>query len=224
MSRSLRTLANSCPVLSLLLFAGLACSTGVEMGPPRSTSVVTTVVVQGDAQTVRIGQPLSTAPSITVKDQAGKGMGGVSLTFTVSDGGGSLASGTAVTDAGGAARLPTWTLGSTPGMNTVTVTANGGANPTAQIHATARQTERHEGVTLAANSHIGLAARGFAEYQPQVGLERMIAVFNVAGHSAFEPYVRNVFYDKDSPWRRLQEAFEQPDYAGIERRTCALRK
>ena len=70
------------------------------------------------------GLPLSTAPTFVVKDKDGNPLGGVSVTISVTEGGGSIAnaptkSKTPSTSVG------TWTLGKTIGLNTLTITVSG---------------------------------------------------------------------------------------------------
>src|SRR5712671_5691230 len=125
-------------VLALFGCGGAPTGNTFTDPPPPPAAVATTIEVQGSGQTARIGQALSVAPVVVVKDQTGKTMSSVSVTFVVSTGGGSLAAGSATTGADGAATLPSWTLGTTPGANSVTAAAVGGSNPSAQILATAR--------------------------------------------------------------------------------------
>ncbi len=68
------------------------------------------------------------APAVVVRDGAANPVSGVNVTFTITAGDGSIvpASGNPVsTDANGRAALTTWTLGATPGVNTVTATVAG---------------------------------------------------------------------------------------------------
>jgi cysteine peptidase C11 family protein len=81
-------------------------------------------------------------------------MSGVTVTFAVSAGGGNLSGTSAGTNASGVATLPTWTLGTAPGVNSATATAVGGSNPTAQILATARPPRWTFLVYLAADNNL----------------------------------------------------------------------
>jgi hypothetical protein len=60
-----------------------------------------------------------------VRDAFGNGVVGVTVTFAIASGGGTLTGGTAVTGTGGVAIGPAWTLGPTPGVNTMTATLSG---------------------------------------------------------------------------------------------------
>jgi small subunit ribosomal protein S11 len=63
---------------------------------------------------------------VAVTDAHGNAVSGVAVTFAVSSGAGTLASsGSVVTDSGGIATSPTWTLGTTAGPNLLTATATG---------------------------------------------------------------------------------------------------
>lgn len=76
------------------------------------------VPVQGDAQTAQILSPLPVAPSVKLVDSAGNPRPGVVVTFTPSSGG-RVASPTVSTGADGVASAGTWTLGDTPGTQTL---------------------------------------------------------------------------------------------------------
>lgn len=65
------------------------------------------------------GQPLTTLPVVEVRDGFGGVKSGVLVTFVVTAGGGSVTGATVTTDALGRAALGGWTLGATPGVNTV---------------------------------------------------------------------------------------------------------
>ncbi|HUQ45059.1 MAG TPA: hypothetical protein VM033_00325 [Gemmatimonadaceae bacterium] len=80
--------------------------------------------VAGDKQTALVGLATPTAPTVLVKDASGNPVGGVSVGFAVTAGGGSVAVGTVVTDAAGMAST-VWTLGVVSGANALSVTAAG---------------------------------------------------------------------------------------------------
>ena len=77
----------------------------------------------GDTQTATAGSAVATPPSVIVKDANGNPVGGVTVTFAVASGGGSATGLVAVTDASGIATVGSWTLGATPGPNTLTATS-----------------------------------------------------------------------------------------------------
>lgn len=73
------------------------------------------------------GSPVSPAPSVKVTDGAGNGVGGVSVTFAVTAGGGSVSGESQTTNAAGIATIGSWVLGTTAGSgnNTLTATSAG---------------------------------------------------------------------------------------------------
>lgn len=88
---------------------------------PQALSVVSG---PGDRQAVMTSAAVVTKPSVTVTSN-GAPAPGVTVTFTVSTGGGSVTGGTAVTDANGVATVGSWTLGATPGLNTLMASVAG---------------------------------------------------------------------------------------------------
>jgi Leishmanolysin len=63
------------------------------------------------------GQPVTPAPSVLVLDSFGNPVPGVSVTFTVAQGGGSVTGAVASSNASGVAQVGSWTLGSAAGLN-----------------------------------------------------------------------------------------------------------
>ena len=80
--------------------------------------------VGGDEQQGSSGSPLTAPLVVSLLDQGGSPMAGVTVTFAVTAGGGTLSATTATTDAQGRAAT-TLTLGRAPGPNTVEVTVAG---------------------------------------------------------------------------------------------------
>jgi hypothetical protein len=100
-----------------------ATSSSIEITVGAATQIA---VNAGDGQSATIGTAVAVAPSVVVRDGGSNPVAGVSVTFAVSSGGGSLsASGTVTTDASGIATSPAWTLGPTAGSNTLTATSAG---------------------------------------------------------------------------------------------------
>jgi hypothetical protein len=84
------------------------------------------VVVDGDGQSATAGSAVGTAPSVRVTDANGNPVAGVSVTFAVASGGGTLdPTAPVMTGADGVASVTSWTLGTTAGSNTLTATASG---------------------------------------------------------------------------------------------------
>lgn len=104
-------------------------------------------------QTAAAGTNVAEPPSVRVTDVNGNPMNGVSVTFAVTGGGGSVTPTPPVTNTDGIASAGFWTLGITPGVNTVTATvanvgqvvftATGTAAPTTiTAHTATEQTAR----------------------------------------------------------------------------------
>ncbi len=79
------------------------------------------------------GSALPVPAGVVVTDGSGLGIGGLTVHYAVTAGGGSLALDSAVTDTGGVARVGGWTLGA--GGNSLTASVTG-LGPTAQVSAT----------------------------------------------------------------------------------------
>ncbi len=80
----------------------------------------------GDGQSATVGTAVATPPSVVVRDAHNNPVAGVSVTFAVATGGGSVDPITAIlTNASGIAQVNSWTLGTTAGTNTLTATSNG---------------------------------------------------------------------------------------------------
>jgi MBG domain/Right handed beta helix region len=96
------------------------------------------VAANGSAATTGIaGAPLAGAlPSVRVSDGS-NGVAGVTVTFAITAGGGSLSGASVVTDASGIATLGGWLLGANAGMQSVRATAAGiGGNVDFAVNAT----------------------------------------------------------------------------------------
>lgn len=94
----------------------------------------------GNNQTATAGQAIVTKPSVKVTDANTNVVQGTTVTFAVASGGGSATGTSATTNSSGIATVGGWTLGGTPGTNTMTASATGlgtltftvtGAAPTA---------------------------------------------------------------------------------------------
>jgi adhesin/invasin len=86
---------------------------------PATTIAANSVTTQSGTVATAVAAP----PSVIVTDGGGNPVSGVSVTFTVTAGGGSIvpsSPATVVTDGSGIATLTSWTLGNTAGANTVT--------------------------------------------------------------------------------------------------------
>ncbi len=79
----------------------------------------------GDAQSASAGAAVAIAPSVVVTDAKSKPVAGVSVTFAVATGGGSVTGPSAKTNASGIAKVGSWKLGTAAGANTLTATSAG---------------------------------------------------------------------------------------------------
>ena len=101
------------------LLAAAACGKDTT-APSKATSL--TVSVAGTI-TGKVNAAVTPTPTFTVLDEKGNAMANVPVTVSVT-GGGTVA-GVAKASGGGATPVGTWTLGSTPGPNTLTITVAG---------------------------------------------------------------------------------------------------
>lgn len=115
----------------LLRWSARVLSAGVVLSslgcPGESTAPKATSVVQarGLSQAGTAGTAVAVAPAVKVIDGSGKGFPGASVVFAVSTGGGTVAGGTATTDADGIASVGSWTLGTVAGLNSLVATSPG---------------------------------------------------------------------------------------------------
>ena len=87
-------------------------------------------VRDGNNQFAVGGTTLGIAPSVTVLTNLGGPASGVTVTFSVAGGGGSITGATAVSDANGVATVGSWTVGTGLGANTLQATVAGVAPAT----------------------------------------------------------------------------------------------
>ena len=119
-----RTLTFSSPGLR-----SISTHVTLTAGAPASVTAVNSAT-----QTAQVGTSVPVAPSVRVVDADGNPVAGVTVVFAVTAGNGSLVNASVTTDANGVATVGSWTLGSTPGANTVVAsvgTLNSAFNATA---------------------------------------------------------------------------------------------
>lgn len=106
-------------------------ATADGVGSVTFTATATTLVpasmvkVAGDNQAVQVGTSVPVAPQVKITDAGGNPVSGISVTFSVSTGGGSITGATTQTDASGLASVGSWTLGTGAGTNTLTAVSSG---------------------------------------------------------------------------------------------------
>lgn len=101
-----------------LLLPLASCAKDTPVDP--TTVPASIVALTGATQNGTVGVVVGTAPTFEVRNASGDALGSVPITITVTSGGGSLV-GKPATTAEGATSIGTWTLGSTAGAQTVTV-------------------------------------------------------------------------------------------------------
>lgn len=121
-STGLATARRPGPATITVASEGKSASTSLSVvaGPPAKL-----IAWAGNNQTTRPGNAVATAPSVVVTDAAGFPVSGVPVTFAVTAGGGSIPGTVVSTNADGFAAVASWTLGSAPGINTLTASAAG---------------------------------------------------------------------------------------------------
>ena len=93
----------------------------------------------GDNQVAVIGEAVPVPPSIAAHDAYGNPIPGVTVTFAVQSGGGSITGSSAATNMSGIAAVGSWTLGNTAGENTLSATYAGLTGSPQQFTATGAQ-------------------------------------------------------------------------------------
>ena len=101
-------------------------------GPP-----ATLTKLAGDNQSAEVGQAVAIAPRVRVADRYGNLVPGAEVAFTIASGGGTVTPATVLTGTDGSAAATSWTLGTTAGSNTLSVSA--GTAPPITFVATARE-------------------------------------------------------------------------------------
>ncbi|HUG28598.1 MAG TPA: Ig-like domain-containing protein [Gemmatimonadales bacterium] len=102
----------------------LAASASASVIPGTATYVTPAA---GSSQFAPVGQPVPEPPAVRVTDPFGNPVPGATVTFAVSQGGGSLGATQSVSDAQGIAKAGQWVLGPAGGVNAIRATlASGG--------------------------------------------------------------------------------------------------
>lgn len=86
---------------------------------------VSMVANSSTTQAAPAGTAVAEAPSVIIRDIAGNPVPGLTVSFAVTTGNGSVIGGQAITNASGIAAASSWLLGTTAGINRVTATATG---------------------------------------------------------------------------------------------------
>ena len=107
-----------------------ACASGVSTCvtfTATATAPVATSIQKnaGDNQTAAGNTAFAVKPSVKVLDETGAGMAGVTVTFTVTGGSGSITGGSTTTNASGIATVGSWLAGPIGGVHKLRATATG---------------------------------------------------------------------------------------------------
>ncbi len=114
-------------IATVSITALIACGGSEPAGPitPGAITPAAISAVSSPSLTGTAGMAVPTSPAVKVTANSGAAIAGVTVTFAVRSGGGSLTGNTVSTDAGGIATVGSWTLGTVAGQNTMTATVAG---------------------------------------------------------------------------------------------------
>lgn len=107
------------------LTAAVGGVTTVFTATARAGAASSLSIFAGNNQTASVGRTLPIDPAVRISDALGNPIAGQEVVFEVTSGGGSALVRRPVTDANGVATVGAWTLGETPGSNTLRATATG---------------------------------------------------------------------------------------------------
>ncbi|HEX6250342.1 MAG TPA: Ig-like domain-containing protein, partial [Gemmatimonadaceae bacterium] len=118
-----RALGQLAALFAAVIVLGTTCTDSTGPGDPPTPT--TMLAVSATAQEAVAGSAVPDAPAVIIRDQNGTAMAGISVAFTVSLGGGTVSPSSVVTGGDGVARVASWTLGGTPGNNTLVAAVAG---------------------------------------------------------------------------------------------------
>ncbi|MDP3910522.1 MAG: S8 family serine peptidase [Gemmatimonadales bacterium] len=154
-----RPIASRLGFLALLLALTVTRCGGDGAGPSQPTPAAI-ALVSGNSQADTVGQVLNQPLVVRVTTSAGAGVPGVSVSWAMTAGGGTLSGSTIATDANGQASV-TWTLGTTAGTNnnTATATVSGLAGSPVTFMATANPGPATQFVLTSGSGQTGAAGQ-----------------------------------------------------------------
>lgn len=146
------------------LSATVTGTSGVDFSATATVGVAAAIAkVSGDNQSAVAGEALLIDPLVQITDAHGNAITtGVTLTFSVSSGSGTIVSTTAISDGNGHASPGTWTLGTVAGSQTLTVSAAGLTSVTFSASAHAGPVAKISVYAGANQSAVGGTAVGIA--------------------------------------------------------------
>ena len=90
------------------------------------TGLISIAFISGNDQTAAPGSAVAIPPSVRVRTSAdGNAVPGLTVVFAIASGGGTATGAMQITNAAGIATVGSWTLGATPGINTLSVSLVG---------------------------------------------------------------------------------------------------
>ncbi len=99
-----------------------ACGSSLPTSGTPSSTPASVAVMAGDGQQAPPGTAVAIDPAVIVKGASGAPVSGVTVTFAVDSGGGSITGATATTGSDGVAAVGGWTLGAVDGRNVLRAT------------------------------------------------------------------------------------------------------
>src|SRR5687767_10025312 len=175
-----RSLAALAATLALLML--VACGGGdgapAPTEPPPATEASASAVA-GDDQVADAGAAVPVRPAVRVAERSGRPVSGVSVTFSVAAGGGSVAGSSATTGDDGVATVGSWRLGAT-GPNVLRATVSGVSARPVEFRATARASgtgrEWTVMVYLAGDNNLAIAGVQDLDEMEAAGADDRVAV------------------------------------------------
>ncbi len=126
----------------------------------------------GDAQTGTVGMAVATPPRVKATDAFGNGVAGVTVTFSIASGGGTITTAAPVSNSDGLAAVAAWILGQAAGPNSLQASVGGSGitgNP-ATFTATANAGPPTNIAAVEGNNQNGIAGRAVT-VKPKVQLK-----------------------------------------------------
>ena len=125
------------------LLAGAACSDSIA--PPKAATIEANSAV---GEFAFLGVPVAVNPEVLVLDENRSPLAGVNVRFTVTAGGGSVANSSIMSGPQGRATAGRWTIGTTPGPNTLVAAVDGVGSVEFRVEAVPAPTGRFELMTI----------------------------------------------------------------------------
>jgi hypothetical protein len=178
--------------------AELSFSATAEPGPASQLQHASRQAQSGD-----LGMPVEFPPVVRVLDRFGNPVSGITVSFSVQEGGGAISSSSAVSGANGLAALQSWTLGDSAGLNTLAASAPGIGNLSFTAEALAPLELSIDAVQLNQGSQTGDGDIPAVAGRP--GLLRVVVSANRSNTVAPDVRVR-LFRDGVQLWERTISA------------------